>query len=369
MKISRRALGRLAGPVAALAVGGVALGAFWGLSGRRDLMNALVRGFSRPVRGAVSALLDPLPVSGADLLIALAVLAALGLLAAAVGRAVRRQWLAAVRRLAILAAAGVWIWVGVCLLWGAEYYADSFARTENIPVEPVSVEQLAATAEWFVQRVNETADQVPRDEAGVFAVSTSEIFSRAQGLYDGVSRRYPSLAGPQRSPKPAWYSYLMSLTGFTGYIFPFTGESTLNVDCPAVFLPVTVAHEFAHQRGVAPEQEANYVAVAACADSGDPVYTYSGWLFGFLHLSNALYGADPERWAQVYEGLCADAQRDMAVNNAYWAAMEGPVQTVAETTYSGFLQSYGQEMGMRSYGACVDLLVARWCPLSSGENR
>ena len=254
--------------------------------------------------------------------------------------------------------------------WGnakALHYMN-VAETEGIPVQPVSVEQLAATAAWFAQRVNETADQVPRDETGVFAVSTGEIFARAQGLYDGVSRRYPSLAGPQRSPKAAGYSYLMSLTGFTGYIFPFTGESTLNVDCPAVFLPVTVAHEFAHQRGVAPEQEANYVAVAACADSGDPVYTYSGWLFGFLHLSNALYGADPDRWAPVYASLCESAQRDMAANNAYWAAMEGPVQTAAESTYSGFLQSYGQELGMRSYGACVDLLVARWCPANLAEN-
>ena len=56
------------------------------------------------------------------------------------------------------------------------------------------------------------------------------------------------------------------------------------------------------------------------------------------------------------------ALQDLAVNNEYWASMEGPVQTVAESTYTGFLQSYGQEMGMRSYGACVDLLVARWCP-------
>ena len=368
METSRRVLGRLAGPLAALAAGAAALGVFWGISGRRAVMNGLVTGFSRPVRQAVSAVLDPLPVSGAELLITLGVLAALAVLAGAVRRAARRQWLAAGRRLAILAAVGVWIWVGVCLLWGAEYYADSFAETEGIPVQPVSVEQLAATAAWFAQRVNETADQVPRDETGVFAVSTGEIFARAQGLYDGVSRRYPSLAGPQRSPKAAGYSYLMSLTGFTGYIFPFTGESTLNVDCPAVFLSVTVAHEFAHQRGVAPEQEANYVAVAACADSGDPVYTYSGWLFGFLHLSNALYGADPDRWAPVYASLCESAQRDMAANNAYWAAMEGPVQTAAESTYSGFLQSYGQELGMRSYGACVDLLVARWCPANLAEN-
>lgn len=358
----RRVMGRLAGPLAVLAAGAAALALFWGLSGSRAVMNALVRHISRPVRGAVSAVLNPLPFSGAELLITLAVLAGLWMLAGGIRCAVRRQWLAAGRRLAILAAAGVWIWAGVCLLWGAEYYADSFAETEGIQVEPVSVEQLVATAEWFARQVNATASGVPRDENGAFSMTVEEIFDRSEGLYDGVSQRYPSLTGPQRRPKPAVYSYIMSLTGFTGYIFPFTGESTLNVHCPAVFLPVTVAHEFAHQRGVAPEQEANYVAVAACADSGDPVYEYSGWLFGFQHLSNALWSADPERWAQVYETLCPQALQDLAVNNEYWASMEGPVQTVAESTYTGFLQSYGQEMGMRSYGACVDLLVARWCP-------
>ena len=67
----------------------------------------------------------------------------------------------------------------------------------------------------------------------------------------------------------------------------------------------------------------------------------------------------------MYGTLCPQALQDLAVNNEYWASMEGPVQTVAESTYTGFLQSYGQEMGMRSYGACVDLLVARWCPASA----
>ena len=80
----------------------------------------------------------------------------------------------------------------------------------------------------------------------------------------------------------------MSAANFTGYIFPPLGESTLNVDCPAVFLPVTIAHEFAHQRGVAAEQEANFVGIAACVDSDKPEYVYSGYLVGYLHLADAL---------------------------------------------------------------------------------
>ena len=54
---------------------------------------------------------------------------------------------------------------------------------------------------------------------------------------------------------------------------------------------------------------------------------------------------------------------DFEANNAYWDRFEGFTAEVMETTYDAFLQGYGQELGIRSYGACVDLLVARYCPL------
>lgn len=79
---------------------------------------------------------------------------------------------------------------------------------------------------------------------------------------------------------------------FTGFYFPFTGEANLNVDCPASFLPSTIVHEMAHQRGIASEQECNFIAIAVSLASGDPVYRYSGLLMGYVHLGNALYRAD-----------------------------------------------------------------------------
>ena len=45
---------------------------------------------------------------------------------------------------------------------------------------------------------------------------------------------------------------------------------------------------------VAAEQEANFVGVMAATAGGNAAYQYSGWLFGYLHLSNALYSADPD---------------------------------------------------------------------------
>ena len=134
----------------------------------------------------------------------------------------------------------------------------------------------------------------------------------------------------------------------------FLSRASLNAK---MLFAATVAHELAHQRGVAKEQEANFVAVLACMKDGDPAFVYSAALLAYTHLGNALYGADREAWEQVYGSLCEDVKRDFAANRLYWQQFETPVQKASNTVYEGFLQSYDQELGLKSYGACVDLLV------------
>ena len=63
--------------------------------------------------------------------------------------------------------------------------------------------------------------------------------------------------------------------------------------------------------------------------------------------------------------MCAEAQADLAANNAYWKQWEGPVRETGEKVYTTFLQGYGQKLGMRSYGACVDLLVEEFLPYTT----
>jgi len=35
--------------------------------------------------------------------------------------------------------------------------------------------------------------------------------------------------------------------------------------------------------------------------------------------------------------------------------------------YTGFLRGYDQTLGMKSYGACVDLLVEYYYPMAQGK--
>ena len=85
----------------------------------------------------------------------------------------------------------------------------------------------------------------------------------------------------------------------------------------------------AHQRGIASEQECNFIAIAVSLASGDPVYRYSGLLMGYVHLGNALYRADPDRWQVIRDTLPDTVVADLRQNSAYWAAFEGPVNDAA----------------------------------------
>ena len=154
------------------------------------------------------------------------------------------------------------------------------------------------------------------------------------------------------------FSRLFSAMGFTGFYTPFTGESNLNVDSPVCFLPANIAHELAHQRGIASEQECNFLAIFAATSCDDPNYRYSGCLMAYIHLGNALYQADRDRWQAVYDSLPEGVLADLRYHSAYWDSFEGPTAVVSEKIYDSTLKNYGQEDGIRSYGAVVDLLVA-----------
>ena len=131
-------------------------------------------------------------------------------------------------------------------------------------------------------------------------------------------------------------------------------------------LPSTVAHELAHQRGFASEQECNFLAVLASTTCGDPAYVYSGWLIGYIYLGNALYRVAPETYWAIREALPEPVQADLAYNNAYWAQFQDtPAQRASNKIYDGILKSYGDERGIQSYGTVVDLLVAYYRPYAA----
>ncbi len=341
-------------------LGLLVIGAYFALRSRTALMLSVSERFVRPCHRALSRLCSHVPFSVAELLITLAVVLLLVYIIFSIVCFLRRPERAArlYRFVLTLLTAFSLIYGGFCLLWGVYYYASDFEQQSGIYGAPVSVEQLTAVTRRFTDLVNDYGALVQRDGNGEFAEDLDAVFDRAASIYDHVQVSVPCLAGDAVTPKRVFFSRVMSYINFTGFFFPFTGEANINTDCPASLIPSTIAHEIAHQRGVAEEDEANFAAVLACLESRNDAYAYSACLLAYIHLGNALYRADYAAWAENYQRLSDGVRADLNANSVYWSQFETPVSTVSDSVYTGFLQSYGQSLGLQTYGKCVDLLVA-----------
>lgn len=322
------------------------------------LMAALSQGLVRPVHRALSRFWSFTNASAAEWIIAVFAVVVLSYIVYKLLRIVRGEGLRGLYALLItLAAAGLFIYALYSTLWGVYYYGDDFETQSGLAAEEISTEQLELVTRYFAARLNEYGALVARDERGFCASDRDEILAKSPEVFLRVQEQFPCLEGPPVHAKGVYFSRVLSYLDFTGFFFPFTAEANVNTDFPVSGFAATVAHELSHQRGVAKEQEANFVAVMASLEYGDVDYCYSACELAYTHLGNALYKADYEAWLPVYESLSEAVRLDMALSAAYWKQFETPVQTVSNTVYEGFLQSYDQTLGLKSYGACVDLLV------------
>lgn len=329
------------------------------LRNRHELMAAISSSFVRPIHRGLSQLWSHTEASGAEWLIGLFCLGLLAYIIYRIACIIGRKDKGKQVYITImgLAATGLAVYAGFCMLWGVYYYGDNFAQTTGLNDGAVSEEALERVTKYFAARLNEYAEQVERDENGFYAGDREEILNKSPEVFTKAEEKFPCLEAPAVRAKGVHFSRVMSYLDFTGFFFPFTGEANVNLDFPPALFASTVAHELSHQRGVAKEQEANFAAVVASLCYGDADYCYSACMLAYTHLGNALYGANYEAWLGVYESLEESVRKDMALNSAYWKQFDTPVQTVSNTVYEGFLYSYDQTLGLKSYGACVNLLV------------
>ena len=315
---------------------------------------------THPYHLFMSKLCSHFAFSAAELVYAAAILGLAAYLLWCVYRLIRfpeKLW-QLYRLVLTLAMAGAVFWAGLSVMWTPCYYAPGFAEQSGVDDGPLELEELETVTRWFAALASEYADEVPRDENGACTTDRDSVLDRAAGVFEGAAELYPFLDGEALRPKPIHFSRIMSYLDFTGFFFPMTGEANLNMDSPVFLLPSTSQHEIAHQRGVAMEQECNFVAVLSCLESEYADFRYAGAALAYIYLGNALAGADYEAYTEIYYSLSDTVRADFKAQSAYWDEFrDSAAQKASNTVYDSFLKSNGQERGMQSYGACVNLLV------------
>lgn len=266
----------------------------------------------------------------------------------------------AARVLVSLAVAASLLYGAFVGLWSLNYYRQPLAVTLELDTRPSSTRELAALCEALIARANSQRTGLPEDDGGVVKPekTLSQILKEVPALYSRLGETIPCLAGTYSAPKPVILSQRMCYTQTVGIYIPFTVEANINVAIPWPLLASTAAHEAAHQRGFAREDEANFLAYLACNESDDPYIRYSGTLLALIHAMNALYSADADAYHALRATYASGIDRDQAARTAFWQKYKGPVAETSNRINDNYLKANDQADGVRSYGRMVDLLLA-----------
>lgn len=241
------------------------------------------------------------------------------------------------------------------------YTASPLDEKLGLERRVVSADELYATASALSEELYALEGEVVflPDGSSYMPYSLAEMNAKLTDAYRKASEKYGFLDTFPSSVKPIMLSEPLSYTHITGVYSFFTGEANLNVNFPDYCLPFTAAHELAHQRGFAREDEANFVAYLVSLESDDPYLRYSAALNLYEYVANALYSADPSLYRELYASLPVSVRGEERAYSAFFDRYrESTAAKVSEATNNTYLQSQGVKAGSRSYGMVVDLAVA-----------
>lgn len=248
------------------------------------------------------------------------------------------------------------------LLWGFNYYRQPLAYSLGYNIEKSTVADLKNLCADLIDKTNQLRSQVPENSNGIMYIKDGlkGAMSRAPQGYANISPRYPVLSGHYGRPKGVIASRELSYTGIAGIYMPFTGEANVNTIVPDSMLPSTIAHEMAHQRGFAREDEANFIAYLTCKAHGDSDFQYSGYMLALIYSMNALHNYDAAAYKELAATYSPGVVRDLNFISDFWKQFEGPAERVQEKVNDAYLKSNKQADGIYSYGRMVDLLLAEY---------
>lgn len=248
------------------------------------------------------------------------------------------------------------------MVWGfgTGYYGQTLDKKLGLERRDVSVEELKYTAEQLVEEVNRTAEQVTfrNENFSVMPYSINEMNDKLLEAYDKVSDKYDFVQRLNSRVKPVVNSELWSYTHITGVYSYFTGEANINVNFPDYTIVFTAAHEFAHQRGIAREDEANFMAFLVCTASDDPYIQYCGYLNMYEYVRNSLYSASADMYKDVNDRLSLNVKYELYSYSKFFDKYrKNVVANVSEVVNDTYLKIQGTP-GTKSYGMVTDLAVA-----------
>ena len=214
----------------------------------------------------------------------------------------------------------------------------------------------------IVEKINELSPSIEyrEDNSSIMPYSYNQLSSKICDAYEIFTKKHTNILTTFDSRiKPIWLSEPMTYTHLSGLYTCMTGEANVNVNYPDYIVASSSAHEMAHQRGIAREDEANFIAFAVLICSDDEFLQYSAYLDILSYMTSALRSANKELYDDMISKICIEAKKDFNSYVAFFKKYaDSPAADVTDKINDSFLQSNGQQSGTKSYSLVTELVCA-----------
>ncbi len=277
-------------------------------------------------------------------------------------RAVRRGRAATARVFVSVLALGALLWVSFVNVYAPGFRAVSVADKLELDTENIGQDELAMTMLYVTKEINtlvaENSFVFDGDGASVLTENYNAVSEKIVAAYDKVNADGRLIQNLKTRVKPIILSEPMTYSHISGVYSFYTGEANVNVNFPDYLVVSTMAHEMAHQRGIAHEDEASFMGYLALISSDDPYLRYCGYMDVYSYLSSALYNSGSNVWSKYRSMLCEEASAELRAYSKFFEKYrDNVVHDVTESVNDTFLKSQGTE-GTVAYDLVTELVVA-----------
>ena len=304
-----------------------------------------------PVIATVSSFISGIfPFSLYDLFIVVALLGFIGMILFVILRKIPvNVFLYAMVRFIVVVVA----WFYLC--WGVAYFRDDFYTRNGVQEVAFDKENLHKVAIRLIDNANRYYT-VSHD------MNKEEVHEEIEHSY---LRRQQVLNLPfpngKRRVKPMIFESLYSKMGVSGYFGPFFNEIHVNNYGLPFTYPFTMAHEMAHQYGIAPESEASLYAFIVCAGSSNPVVRYSAYVSVLGYLLRDVRRLLPDDYESLITAIRPEIIADLQRNREHWLAVRNQsLSDMQYKAYDSYLKTNQVSSGHDNYSEVVGLLISSY---------
>lgn len=246
------------------------------------------------------------------------------------------------------------------LTFSSGYRGSTIDKKLGLEQKAIGGEELYASAVYLIGEINALSERIDygEDDFSVMPYDLNEMNKKLIKAFDDYCKDNYFINNFYSKIKPVMHSEAMSYTHITGVYTFFTGEANINVNFPDYTIPYTAAHELAHQRGIAREDEANLIAFLVSIRSDDNYILYCAYLNMYEYIASALYKADKELYKEAVSTLDIRVRRELSAYSKFFNKYrESTASKVSNKVNDTYLKAQGT-VGKKSYGMVVDLAVA-----------